>query len=98
MGVRPDAAFPPPVILAKRLATLDRLSGGRVVAGLGHGWMPEELTITVGCPAERGVRFEEHLIVMRACWATDRSSTPASTPRSCGPLSDPNRRPAASRF
>ena len=37
-----DALFQSPVILARRLATLDRLSDGRLVAGIGQGWMAQE--------------------------------------------------------
>src|SRR5262249_9423556 len=37
-----DALFHPPIVLARRLATLDQLSAGRVDAGIGQGWMPEE--------------------------------------------------------
>jgi alkanesulfonate monooxygenase SsuD/methylene tetrahydromethanopterin reductase-like flavin-dependent oxidoreductase (luciferase family) len=37
-----DILFQTPVILAKRLATLDVLSGGRVIAGLGIGWSKDE--------------------------------------------------------
>ena len=37
-----DTLFQGPVVLARRLATLDRLSGGRLVAGLGQGWMEQE--------------------------------------------------------
>lgn len=63
-----NTLFQPPIVLARRLATLDHLSGGRVVAGIGLGWMPEELVAT-GLPAGgRGARFEEHLAAMRACW------------------------------
>jgi probable F420-dependent oxidoreductase len=63
-----NTLFQPPIVLARRLATLDHLSGGRVVAGIGLGWMPEELVAT-GVPAGgRGARFEEHLAAMRACW------------------------------
>jgi probable F420-dependent oxidoreductase len=66
-----DSLFHPPVVLAKRLATLDQCSSGRVVAGIGQGWMPEEFT-AVGVPqARRGNGFEEHLAAMRACWAPD---------------------------
>jgi probable F420-dependent oxidoreductase len=66
-----DALFHPPVVLAKRLATLQEVSGGRVLAGIGQGWMPEEFLVT-GTPAvEKGSRFEEHLAVMRACWEDD---------------------------
>jgi probable F420-dependent oxidoreductase len=66
-----DPLFQPPVVLAKRLATLDRLSGGRLVAGIGQGWMPEEFD-AVGVPmARRGAGFEDHLAAMRACWGPD---------------------------
>ncbi len=63
--------FQSPVILARRLATLDRLSGGRLDVGVGQGWLPEEFA-AVGVPLpERTARFEEHLAVMRACWGPD---------------------------
>jgi probable F420-dependent oxidoreductase len=69
-----DALFHPPVVLAKRLATLHKLSGGRVVAGVGQGWMPEEFLVTGTSAVQRGPRFEEHLAVMRACWGADSVS------------------------
>jgi probable F420-dependent oxidoreductase len=63
--------YQPPVVLARRFATLDRLSGGRVDAGLGAGWLPEEFA-AVGVPLEnRGARFEDHVLAMKACWASD---------------------------
>jgi probable F420-dependent oxidoreductase len=66
-----DSLFHPPVVLARRLATLDRLSAGRVVAGIGQGWMPEEFT-AAGVPLDRrGAGFEDHLAAMRACWGPD---------------------------
>ena len=66
-----DPLFQSPLVLAKRLATLDRLSGGRLMAGIGQGWMPEEFE-AVGVPmARRGAGFEEHLATMRACWQPD---------------------------
>lgn len=37
-----DALFHPPVVLARRIATLDRLSGGRLDIGLGQGLIPQE--------------------------------------------------------
>jgi probable F420-dependent oxidoreductase len=66
-----DALFQPPVMLAKRLATLQELSGGRVLAGVGQGWMAEEFLVTAAPAVHKGPRFEEHLAVMRACWADD---------------------------
>ncbi|MFB4281269.1 MULTISPECIES: TIGR03619 family F420-dependent LLM class oxidoreductase [unclassified Nonomuraea] len=66
-----DALFHNPVVLAKRLATLDRLSGGRAMIGLGQGWMAQEFE-AAGVPAKRrGAGFEEHLQAMRACWGPD---------------------------
>lgn len=66
-----DTLFHPPVVLAKRIATLDLLSGGRAVFGLGQGWMPEEFA-AVGTPmSRRGAGFEDHLAAMRACWGPD---------------------------
>ncbi len=58
-----------PLILAKELATLDQLSGGRVELGLGVGWLKEEFE-ALGVPWERrGARNEEYLYAMRALWA-----------------------------
>ncbi|WIV54090.1 TIGR03619 family F420-dependent LLM class oxidoreductase [Amycolatopsis nalaikhensis] len=60
-----------PVVLARRLATLDRLSGGRVVAGLGQGWQTQEFE-TANVPASRkGARTEEFITAMRAAWGPD---------------------------
>lgn len=57
-----------PVILAKRLATLDRLSDGRLIAGLGLGWLEEEFR-ALGVPfPRRGARADEYLAAMRALW------------------------------
>jgi probable F420-dependent oxidoreductase len=58
-----------PLILAKELATLDRLSGGRVELGLGVGWMREEFD-ALGVPWERrGARNDEYIAAMRALWS-----------------------------
>jgi probable F420-dependent oxidoreductase len=66
-----DGLFHSPVILARRLATLDRLSGGRLLAGVGQGWMSQEFE-AAGIPmTRRGAGFEEHLQVMRAVWGPD---------------------------
>lgn len=58
-----------PVQLAKRAATLDRLSGGRVFLGVGVGWMREELEALDVDPASRGARTDEAIDVLRALWA-----------------------------
>ena len=58
-----------PLVLAKELATLDRLSGGRVELGIGVGWMREEFD-ALGVPWEhRGARNDEYIAAMRALWA-----------------------------
>ena len=62
-----------PLILAKRLATIDRLSGGRMLLGVGVGWMREELESTGVDFSTRGRRLDEILAAMRAVWADDVS-------------------------
>lgn len=60
-----------PLILAKRVATLDALSGGRVMFGVGVGWQVEEYQ-AVGVPyEERGPRADECIDALRALWADD---------------------------
>ena len=60
-----------PAILARRLATLDRLSGGRLIAGFGQGYSPEEYATASVPISRRGAGFEEFLAAMRACWGPD---------------------------
>src|SRR5690348_13975861 len=60
-----------PVTLARRFATLDRISGGRAVAGLGQGWQHQEFE-TANVPIGRkGARTEEFVTAMRAAWGPD---------------------------
>lgn len=60
-----------PLIVAKEAATLDRLSGGRLILGVGVGWLREEFD-ALGVPfAERGARAEEYVAAMRAAWTED---------------------------
>jgi probable F420-dependent oxidoreductase len=60
-----------PVVLAKELASLDLLSGGRLIFGVGVGWMREEAD-AIGVPFEaRGRRIEEFIAAMRALWTDD---------------------------
>jgi probable F420-dependent oxidoreductase len=66
-----DALFQSPVILARRLATLDRLSDGRLVVGIGQGWMAQEFEAAGVSMRRRGAGFEEHLSAMRAVWGPD---------------------------
>jgi probable F420-dependent oxidoreductase len=66
-----DALFHPPVVLARRFATLDQLSGGRAIAGLGQGWMPQEFE-TVNVPIRRmGAGMDDAIAAMRAAWGPD---------------------------
>jgi len=58
-----------PVPLAKRVATLDRLSGGRVRLVVGIGWMREEVEACGADFESRGRRTDESIAVMRALWA-----------------------------
>lgn len=58
-----------PVVLAKRLATLDVLSGGRLRLCVGLGWMREELEACGTDFDSRGRRADESIDVMRALWA-----------------------------
>lgn len=58
-----------PAVLAKEVATLDVLSGGRVLLGVGVGWLEEEFD-ALGVPfARRGRRTDEYIGAMRALWS-----------------------------
>lgn len=63
--------FQQPVVLARRVATIDQLSGGRMDLGIALGWLSEEF-VAAGVP-ERGrvAAFEESVAVLRACWGPD---------------------------
>src|SRR2546430_7564186 len=89
-----NATFQPPIVLARRLATLDQVSRGRLDVGLGQGGggtaqtsylIPEEFT-AAGVPIERrGAGFVEHVAAMRACWGPDPGEVhghPHDIPRS----------------
>ncbi len=57
-----------PVYVAKEVATLDVLSGGRAILGIGSGWLAEEFA-TVGVPfEERGARTDEAIRAVRTLW------------------------------
>ncbi|HZD67420.1 MAG TPA: TIGR03619 family F420-dependent LLM class oxidoreductase [Actinomycetes bacterium] len=66
-----DAPFHTPVGLARRFATLDRLSGGRAIAGLGQGWMQQEFQAANVSRKLRGPGVEEFVAAMRAAWGPD---------------------------
>jgi probable F420-dependent oxidoreductase len=60
-----------PVVLAKRAATVDVLSGGRLRLCVGMGWMKEEIEACGVNFETRGRRADEQLQVLRALWAGD---------------------------
>lgn len=63
-----------PVVLAKEVATLDHLSGGRMELGIGVGWLEEEFD-AIGVPFdERGKRTDDHIAAMRALWSGEKAS------------------------
>src|SRR5487761_2552501 len=86
-----------PLPLAKELATLQNLSGGRFILGAGVGWMEGEFS-ALGVPfRERGRRMDEGLAMMRAVWTDDPVTFQAnwipavikemrSQPQPCAPI------------
>lgn len=60
-----------PVVMAKRLATLDRLSGGRLRLCVGTGWMREELEACGTHFGTRGRRTDESIDVLRLLWGPE---------------------------
>jgi probable F420-dependent oxidoreductase len=63
-----------PVVVAKKAATLDVLSGGRFVLGVGVGWSSEEFA-ALGVPfARRAARTKEYVAAMRTLWHNDVAS------------------------
>ena len=66
-----DILFHNPVILARRFATLDVLSGGRVIAGFGLGWSKDEYDAS-GIPfSHKGARADEFMQVLKRIWTDD---------------------------
>lgn len=66
-----DVLFHNPADLGRRLATIDQLSNGRLVAGVGQGWMAQEFE-AAGVPMRRmGAGFAEFIEALRAVWGPD---------------------------
>ncbi|MEV6562144.1 LLM class F420-dependent oxidoreductase [Nocardia sp. NPDC051756] len=63
-----------PITLAKTIASLDHLSGGRVSLGVGFGWNTDELAHHGVNPAKRRTVLREHLDAMRALWTDEEAS------------------------
>jgi probable F420-dependent oxidoreductase len=63
------APYYPALVLANQAATLDVISGGRLILGVGIGWNPAEFD-AVGVPIrERGARTDDHLAAAKALWS-----------------------------
>ncbi len=63
-----------PLVLAKETATLDVMSGGRLMLGVGIGWLAEEFA-ALGVPFEgRVARTEEYVEALRTLWSQDKAS------------------------
>jgi probable F420-dependent oxidoreductase len=63
-----------PVVLAKAAATLDHLSGGRLMLGIGVGELPEEYGAVGMEFRDRGKRMDEYIDAMRVLWRDDEAS------------------------
>ena len=84
-----------PLVVAKELATLDMLADGRLLVGVGAGWLAEEFA-ALGIPFdERGARLDDHVAAMRSLWSDAPATyhgrftsfdTVYSRPRPTGPM------------
>src|SRR3954467_3673143 len=63
-----------PIVLAKQVASLDQLSGGRFVFGVGAGWNKEEMRDHGTDPARRFAVMRERVEAMKAIWTADEPS------------------------
>ena len=60
-----------PLLLAKQAASLDLVSNGRFMLGVGIGWLQEEF-VAMGTPFERrGARFDDYVVAMKKVWSGD---------------------------
>jgi len=63
-----------PLVLAKECATLDKLSNGRFMLGIGVGWLEEEFN-ALGLPfADRGPRTDDYVRAMQALWTQEKAT------------------------
>jgi probable F420-dependent oxidoreductase len=60
-----------PVLLAKQAASIAVLSGGRLILGVGAGWLAEEFAAVGADFATRGARLDEYIAAIRELWAHD---------------------------
>jgi probable F420-dependent oxidoreductase len=66
-----DMLFQNPVILARRFVTLDVLSEGRAIAGLGIGWSKDEYQVSNIQFKDRGKRADEYIQILKKIWTED---------------------------
>ena len=66
-----DIPYYNPVMLARRLTTIDFLSNGRLLVGLGLGWSKDEMDATGGDMTKRGAVADEFIQVLKAIWTTN---------------------------
>ncbi|MDW3645288.1 MAG: TIGR03619 family F420-dependent LLM class oxidoreductase [Nitrososphaeraceae archaeon] len=66
-----DMLFESPVLLAKRIATLDILSEGRTIAGLGIGWSKDEYEVSGVTYKDKGTRADEFLEALKKIWTDE---------------------------
>jgi probable F420-dependent oxidoreductase len=62
------APYYPALVLANQAATLDVVSGGRLILGVGTGWNPEEFDAVGVLARERGARTDDHLAAAKVLW------------------------------
>lgn len=62
-----------PLLLAKEVATLDRLSGGRFLFGIGAGWLKEETEVMGGNFEKRWAQTKDGILAMKELWTKDES-------------------------
>jgi probable F420-dependent oxidoreductase len=63
-----------PILLAKEVASLDHISGGRFLFGVGAGWLREEIANHGTEPRQRWGVFDERMRAMQAIWSSDEAS------------------------
>lgn len=61
-----------PVVVAKQVATLDHMSGGRILLGIGVGWLKEEFDVLGAHFETRGKRTDEYMLAMRELWGAEK--------------------------
>ena len=66
-----DMPYYNPVMLARRLTTIDLLSNGRLCVGLGLGWSKDEMDATGADMKKRGALADEFLPLLKAIWTTN---------------------------